>query len=94
VAKQSTSGVVLMDFWAPWCGPCKKMEPILEKLKKDYGGRLEVTQVNVDEHPELALKYQVMAVPTLLLVKGDEEVARIIGIKSYKEVKEEIEGKL
>ena len=94
MAKQSTSGAVLMDFWAPWCGPCKKMEPILEKLKKDYGDRLEVTQVNVDEHPELALKYQVMAVPTLLLVKGDEEVARIIGIKSYKEVKEEIEGKL
>jgi len=89
-----TSKPILMDFWAPWCNPCEKIKPALERLKKDYGDRLEITQVNVDEHPELALKYQVKAIPTLLLVKDDKEITRIVGVKEYEKIKREIGGKL
>ena len=82
---------VLMDFWAPWCKPCDKIKPALARLEKEYAGKLEIKQVNVDEHPELALKYQVMAIPTLLLVRDEKEIARIVGVRGYKEIKEKIE---
>ena len=94
MGEKLNSKAVLMDFWAPWCGPCQKLKPVLEKLQKDYGDKLKVTKVNVDEHPELALKYQVMALPTLLLAKDDKEVTRIVGVRSYREIKEEIDRKL
>ena len=71
--------LVLVDFWAPWCAPCKKMEPALEDLAARHSGRLTVATLNVDEEPGCAGRYDVLSLPTLMLFKGGEPVARIAG---------------
>ena len=70
---------VLVDFWAPWCVPCKKMEPALEDLATRHSGRLTVATLNVDEEPACAGRYDVLSLPTLMLFKGGEPVARLAG---------------
>ncbi len=63
--------VKLLDFWAPWCGPCKIMNPIIEELEKELGSKITVEKINVDEDPETASKYGVMSIPTYVVLKGD-----------------------
>ena len=70
---------VLVDFWAPWCGPCKMVAPILEKLAKENAGKLVVAKVNTDENPEWAGKYGVQGIPTMLFVSGGKVVHRQVG---------------
>jgi len=70
---------VLVDLWAPWCGPCRMIAPVVEKLARDYAGRLKVAKLNVDENPQTALRYQVQGIPTLLLFKGGRVADRIVG---------------
>lgn len=70
---------VLVDFTAVWCGPCKMLEPIVVQLANDWENRVRVVQVDVDEHPEIAMNYQVMSVPTLMLFVGGEVVDRAVG---------------
>jgi len=70
---------VLVDLWAPWCGPCHMIAPVVEKLARDYEGRLKVTKLNVDENPQTALRYQVQGIPTLLLFKSGRVADRIVG---------------
>lgn len=70
---------VIVDFWAPWCGPCKMVAPILEKLAKEYAGKLVVAKVNTDENPEWAGKYGVQGIPTMLFISGGKIVHRQVG---------------
>ncbi len=70
---------VLVDFWAPWCGPCKVLAPVLEELAASYGDQLKVVKVNVDDNGELASEYDVMGIPTLKLFKDGSEVNSMTG---------------
>jgi len=70
---------VIVDFWAPWCGPCRMIKPGLEKLTVEHAGRLKVVEVNVDEEPRLAQRYQAMSIPLLVVLRDGEELDRIVG---------------
>jgi len=70
---------VVADFWAEWCGPCRMIAPVLKELAKDYKDRLKVAKINVDEEPDLAARYSIQSIPTLLFFKGGEMVKQQIG---------------
>jgi thioredoxin 1 len=70
---------VIVDFWAAWCGPCKMAEPVLEELSEEYKDKLTIVKVNVDENQELTQKFQIMSIPTTVLINDGKEVDRQIG---------------
>jgi thioredoxin 1 len=70
---------VLVDFWAPWCGPCIMAGPVIAELAKEYEGKVKIGKLNVDENPEMAEKYRVMSIPTVIIFKEGKEVKRQIG---------------
>ncbi|GID29169.1 thioredoxin [Paractinoplanes brasiliensis] len=72
---------VLVDFWAEWCAPCKKVDPLLAEIGKEMGDQIEIVQVNIDENPETTRAYRVMSVPTLTIFKGGEAVNSVTGAK-------------
>lgn len=86
------ANVKLLDFWAPWCGPCKVMAPVLEELKKELGGKVEIVKINVDEKAEEASKYGVMSIPTYIVLKDGKEVGRKIGVTSKSDLLKLING--
>jgi len=78
----SSSQPVLVDFWAPWCGPCKMLGPVVEKVAGNHAGRAKFVKLNTDENPSLAGEYQVSGIPCLILFKGGKPVDRIVGYVS------------
>ena len=85
---------VLVDFWAPWCGPCKTMLPIVEELSKEYEGKAKIVKINVDENIEIPGKFGVMSIPTFILFKNGEAMKTFVGTKSKEDVKKEIDALL
>jgi len=85
---------VLVDFWAEWCGPCKVISPIVEEIAGELEGKLKVAKVNVDDAQDLAGKYNIMSIPTLLLFKNGEPVEQVVGAVSKDQLLEKINPKL
>ena len=79
-------GVTLVDFWAEWCAPCRRMEPVLDALAKEYLGRAQVRTVNVDDEPDLAIQFEVEKIPTILLFKDGELKDRLVGVTTKDEL--------
>ena len=74
-----TAALVLLDLWAPWCGPCRMVAPVLEQLSRDYAGKVKVVKVNVDDSPRAAAAYQAQSIPTLVFLERGTQVDRVVG---------------
>lgn len=84
--------LVLVDFYADWCGPCKMMAPIIDELAKEYEGTVKVGKLNVDENPKTTMQYRVMTIPNMIIFKNGEAVDNVVGVVSKNVLKEKIEA--
>ncbi|MDX1666281.1 MAG: thioredoxin [Saprospiraceae bacterium] len=84
-------GVAVVDFWAEWCGPCRMISPIIEELANEYEGKALVGKVNVDDNPEVAMKYGVRSIPTILILKNGEVVDKHVGTTTKNDLSQRIE---
>ncbi len=85
---------VLVDFWAEWCGPCKKIGPVVEELAGEYAGKAKIGKVNVDDNPEVSMKYQIRSIPALLIFKNGEVVDQIVGAVPKSVLKKQLDAQL
>ncbi|ARB41030.1 thioredoxin [Mammaliicoccus sciuri] len=86
--EQIKEGVSLVDFWAPWCGPCKMIAPVLEDLAKDVEGKANIVKLDVDENQATAAKYEVMSIPTLIVFKDGEAVDKVVGFQPKEQLEQ------
>lgn len=89
-----TKELVMVDFWASWCGPCQMIAPTVEDLAGEYAGRLKVCKLNTDENPEVSSRYQVMGIPTLIFFRDGKMLDKLVGAASKKQFKEKIDSLL
>jgi thioredoxin 1 len=85
---------VFVDFWAPWCGPCRIVEPIVEELANEYDGKVGFTKLNVDEAPGIAVRYNIFSIPALLIFKDGQPVDQLVGARPKQDLKEHIDRAL
>lgn len=93
-SEETKSGLVLTDFWATWCGPCKMIAPVLEELDAEMGDKVKIVKIDVDENQETAAKYGVMSIPTLILFKDGEIVDKVVGYRPKEALQEIINNHL
>lgn len=86
--------LVLVDFYATWCGPCKMLAPVVSEIAEEYSDKLKVYKVNIDENQELALKYDIMSIPTLMFFKNGEAVNTVVGFRTKSELEDTINNLL
>lgn len=89
-----SSQLVMVDFWAVWCGPCQMVAPIVDELAKDYKGKVKVMKLNTDDAPEVAGQYQIMSIPTIVFFKDGQMVDKIVGARPKQQFKEKIDSLL
>jgi thioredoxin 1 len=93
-AVMESEKVVLVDFWAPWCGPCRTLEPIVDAIAEQYAAPARVVKLNVDDHPAVLQRYRIQVIPTLILFEDGEEKDRIIGAASRDTIARAIEARM
>ncbi len=85
---------VLVDFWAPWCGPCKMVAPVLDELAKEFDGKIKICKINIDDHDRIASQYGIMSIPTLIFFRQGQVVDQLVGALDKAELKRNIEEHL
>ncbi len=86
----SADGAVLVDFWAEWCGPCKMVAPILDEIAQEHGEKVQITKLNVDDNPDIARRFDVMSIPTMIVFKDGEPTKRLVGARGKGQILEEL----
>lgn len=92
--EETKDGIVLIDFWATWCGPCRMQAPVIDELDEEMGDKVKFTKVDVDESPETARAFGIMSIPTLLIKKDGETVQKVVGYHSKEQLEELLESYL
>lgn len=86
--------LVMIDFWAPWCGPCRMISPTVEELAKEYGGKVKVMKLNTDENSEIASRYKIMGIPTIMFFKDGSKLDQIVGVVPKQQLKAKLDSLL